>query len=510
MISPGILKRGALVGMMSLFAGLASAQTVTVDASLGSPNNTTTFNNLQDAIGSFRASASTGGAGVNNGNVLPNIVNVISTTPVTGTANFDALAAAVRPELIIMDEDLIVQGQGGLGVFAGSRIASSTTNGAFVWRQKFNLTLNDMAIIPADTTPAALCYFKATQEAGDAPVVTLNNCVITGNNGSNQPVTVTGLDNPDLSAAGVITLANANDGLYAVSRVENGSLTVNLNNTVISAFSKGGNSDGIIMFMQGTTTDIINTFVNVNAGCVISEIPRFGIQNDYGGFLNINGSLVDPVIMMDVGADGIWTNSDPSGATQAVVTKVNYANILNVKGTAIKEQETGGRGFVDSVTNTKIANTTGPAIALYSKGALPPGGYVSNTVTIDNVVVHNNTIASTPADYDNLSALIASPSYQTTNRSNRAVTVSNSTLTGGAGQIGIYNSSDGAYTVSNTVVSLTGSNALSDDFLAVSPGVITEGTGNTFGAVSYANTTDPSLPTFLVPLTSSVSDWSVY
>ena len=77
---------GALYVAIALLLCISSAmaQTVTVDAANGSPNNTDTFNSIQMAIHSFQASgavaASTDGSGVgvNHGNAAADVINILT------------------------------------------------------------------------------------------------------------------------------------------------------------------------------------------------------------------------------------------------------------------------------------------------------------------------------------------------------------------------------------------------------------------------------------------------
>ena len=290
-------------------------------------------------------------------------------------------------------------------------------------------------------------------------VVTVDNIVVTANDGANAPLTTTGLET-EADAFALLQGANVvgygDDGVYVVSRTEGGSITFNATNMVISCYNTSFTTDpdrtgelandGIMVFMSGATNDIINGFLNLGEGCVISNTPRFGIQNPYGGKVTINGSDTKPVILANIHGDGIWNSSDSTGPTQPTICLVNNCIINNCDNGGIKEQETNGRGFIESVTNTIIANCKAPGIEFYASGTRPAG--VSETATINNVTVHNcgYDMADPGANYDFRAAGIASPAYQTTNKSNRNVNITR-TIISGLALTGLYNSSDGTYDI---------------------------------------------------------------
>ena len=452
-----------------LLGSMALAQTVTVDASDGSPNNTTTFSSLQLAITSFQASgdvtAGTNGSGVgnNNGNGAADVINITTTTVIDEGIFIDA-AGGSGAGLHVLNEALTIQGSGVFGTVALKETGNGTLGNdcGLFWRQDVALTLKDIYFIPSLTnTPADDgMYFRATANAATM-VVTVDNIVVTANDGANAPLTTTGLET-EADAFALLQGANVvgfgDDGVYVVSRTEGGSITFNATNMVISCYNTSFAidvdrtdelaNDGIMVFMSGATSDMVNGFLNLGEGCVISTTPRFGIQNPYGGKVTINGSDTKPVILNNIHSDGIWNYSDPAGSTQPTICLVNNAIINNCDNSGIKEDEgeTSRRGFIESVTNTIIANCKAPGIEFYASGARPAG--VSENVTISNVTVHNcgYDMADPGSSYDFRAAGIASPTYAGTNKSNRNVNISK-TIISGLDLTGLYNSSDGTYDI---------------------------------------------------------------
>lgn len=471
------MRRVFIISLLLVLPAGAGAQTVTVDASLGSPDNVTTFNSIQMAIYSFQGSgftsaSSPGGVGVNHGNAAPDIINVITTAVVDEFIAADAEATS-GASWVVLDEALTIQGSGVIAVVAlrqsGVGSTDVSTDG-FAFRQDVDLTLRDIILIPSRTsTPTDDgLHIHATTHTADT-VVTIENVVVTANNGSDAPVTTTGLDTPSLAGA----TGFGDDGVVFFSQTEGGTITLNATGLVISSFNTTtGGRDGLTAYMVGATNDIINCFVTLGPGCVISNCARFGIYNAFGASLSLAGTHDSPVILNNIVADGVWCNSDSAAPTQACILNVDHAIINNCGASGLKEQETRGRGFINSVSNSIISNCTNPGISLFAFGTRPAG--VSDTVTISNVTVHNCGIGSTPppANYDFLAAGIAAPRYQTTYRTNRNVSIQD-TIVSGAGLTGLYNSSDGTFSIDYSSLVTAGPHALS----AATGGPSTIGTG---------------------------------
>ncbi|MBN1903114.1 hypothetical protein JW926_17465 [Candidatus Sumerlaeota bacterium] len=442
------------------------AQTVTVDASLASPDNISTFNSLQTAITSFQASgdvtAGTDGSGVgkNHGNATSDAIHIITAVPIDEAIFIDAEAASASG-LHILDEDLVIQGQGVNAIVAlkQSGFGAVANDCGFFFRQDVNLTLEHIIFMPsAADAPTDDGLFFMSRINGVHTTITVDNVMVTANNGSNAPIISTGLEDGVsvevlLDAAGTVGFGDS--AIDLVSRTEGGSITMNATNLVVSAFNKSftmldprtgeGNNDAFFLSMEGDIKDIINAFLNLGEGCVISQTPRRGVTNNNGGYVKVNGSDTNPVIFYNCHSDGIFNTSNDTSPTQATICEVNNCIMVNFDNSGLKEQETFGRGFVKSVTNTIIANSKLPGIQFHAFGALPPG--VTSTAIIDNVTFHNcGYAAGTNVNYDFRASCVGSPRYKTTSFSNRNIAITN-TIISGAGLTGIYNSSSGAYDV---------------------------------------------------------------
>lgn len=344
----------------------------------------------------------------------------------------------------------------------------------------------------------SIAIFRAATTPAGEFTISFEDCVFTANNGSNAPVTTTGQDDPDMNDPSVIKLAEGGDGMFILSRAERGDLVTNFTNTIVASFGQGTNADGIIGFMNGTAGDFINCVMNINEGCVFANITGRGIQNPYGGYVNVQGTETNPVVFRNIaGTSAIWMISDSD--IQPTATKIDYANFYNLTGTAVQETAGFPRGFIADVTNSKFGPSAGDAMGYSSAGAVPPNGEAASTQIIDNCVFHNTGSGSLPSQ------------IYTFANFNRTLNVTNSIFTG-AGKNGIGSGGTaGMINVSNSIMSMNGPNALGtkkggagEANINIDEATVTE------IEVSYVNETDPFSPDFLKVVTSDVNDWSVY
>ncbi len=520
----GMSIMGFMGRRMALAAGLAGvtclagsgyAQTVTVDPT-GAANGTTIFTNLQDAVASF----ATGGSNV--GNVAANVINVRSDHgPVTGSMVADTAAAA--PIRLIISDAITIKGvdAGGadtMAVFAGTALPNEqqvVRNGAFpafVWRQPADLTVRNIAFIPASPGSGpemrSFMVLKSPVAPAHEPVVNIEDCVFTSNNGSNQPITTTGRpeDDSKLSEGGVISMASGSAGIWSLSEAAGAGITLNVTDSVFASFSPltGSNprAEAFKTWMTGLDTNIINAFLNINEGCVFANIDGNVAQVSWAAMIKMNGTADNPIIVRNLQNSGspavVWLYYEPADV-QPCAGEFNYVRFYDCIPPVISEGGIigdGSRAFVNSVTNTIIANT-GDGLALRSGTDFDSTGKGLPQVTVNNVVMHNSgTGASAPAGiYSEATAA-------------RPVNITNSIFTDNSAKYGLWNGSSAVWTVTNTTLSTTGANPL----LAATGG---SGTINTDGTVTnqevtYVNMDDPFSPDFFKVVQSQVNDWAIY
>jgi len=504
MFPPNIYRRSGIAASLVLAFGLTGAsyaQTVLVDPA-ATADNLTTFNTVHEAVLSFATT------GANGSNPAPNIINLATASPITDKVVADSDPGAASQ--VTISGDIVIQGQGGQQAIwvgqplsdAEQTIRNSTTAPplpCLAWRQPVNLTVKNVTFIPGDPTMMSFFVLKSPSAAGTTSA-TVENCIFTANNGSNQPLTTTGQDDPDVMASGVIALGAGGDCIYAMSREEQGNFELNVINTVFASFATldpstskfHTTSDCIISYMQGLNAgNFISSELNVYPGTVFANAGR-GIQNPYGGNVNVKGSADKPVVFRNLtGLAGIWNYSD--AATQPTACTVDHAHFYKLTLNALGEYAV--RGFLNSVTNTVIADCGSDGINLQASGALPPAGEATDTLTIDHTVIHNSGSGGTP------SGIYAYAAF------NRNINVTNSVFTG-PGKVGIAYNGSGVVNVSNTVLSRNGDNALQAQ--TAGSGTINLDSSVSDAAVTYENMTDPFAANFFKVQGSDVKDWSVY
>lgn len=508
---------------------MAYSQTVTVSATQ-TANGTTVFNNLQDAINSFAV------AGVNHGNAAPDIINVRADQgPIFGKVialKADSSFGTQPPPVnLVLEENLTIQGvdAGGnpsLAVFATS-FATNTeqtlrNNGfpAFVWHQSVDLTVKNIAFIPKDISmvPAnmttAFMIVRAAAEPKNV-VVNVEDCVFTANNGSDQPITITGRpeDDDKINDPNTILMPQGSSAIMSFSRQERGDMVLNFKNSVVASttakFSSGTRFEAFKAWMSGTPQDIITHRVNILEGSVFANLDGNVIQNNWASFVSIKGTAEKPVIIRKLTRAGapaaIW-NAFQISVNQPSACEIDYARFYDIACVMVMEGRGGitgyssARSWVNSVKNTVFANGLSDALILASESNFDSTGIATSEITIDKTVFHSVGSGGTPSGiyaYDTLT---------------RNLNVTNSYFTDSdANSFALTNTSPNTnWTVTNSILSTNGSSALAGQIAGSESGKINLDPTVTDVEVTYLNTTDPFHPDFFKIAGSDVRDWSVY
>jgi len=207
----------------------------------------------------------------------------------------------------------------------------------------------------------------------------------------------------------------------------------------------------------------------------------------------VNGTASNPVVIRENTGSPAIVAYGSADDVQPTACSINYTRFYNLNGGAF--QEATNRAFLASVTNSIIANANNQGLYLAAAGTTPDNGEATSTVTIDNDIFHACGGGATPAN------IYGGPA------SNRSMEITNSIFTGSATN-GVVNDGTGVYNISNSILSLTGPNAL----LAATSGA---GTINVDGSVSnvqvdYVNMDDPFSPDFFKVVQAAVGDWNLY
>jgi len=364
----------------------AFAQTRTVSKTSGD------FNTLAAAVAFFTSSDPDTNA--------PNIIQITDSSvydeaiSVTIPVTIEGVAAT-RPIIACQPAPVQADANDGLVVSLGS---------------PGSVTLRNLILIPSKTsTPSD----DVLRMVGADSTFTLENILITANNGSDAPVTSDGLSDPSLVGATVV----GDDGAHFTGV----NAVYNLTNFVASAVT----GDGIVC---GGSAGIV---FNINDGCIFSYNGRLGIQA-HGAF-TINAPTNRVLVLGNKGFAGIWF------AGGHTVRIVNGANVVDNVVDGIEHNNDGGAPF--SLSNAIIAGNGDDGLMINNTS-------VNQPISISNVTIADN--AGSPIEV----ADAASPLLTVT----AAITVSDSIIAGPG--LELNHSGATAMTISNSAIVTAGPNAL--------------------------------------------------
>ncbi|NUP90610.1 MAG: hypothetical protein HUU25_12460, partial [Candidatus Sumerlaeia bacterium] len=346
--------------LTAAIAPMAFAQTRTV-SSTGPADHTT----VQAAIDFFDPDPDGG---------TPNVINILDSSvydevitvdvPVTISGN-----AAARPTLAVRTNAAAPGANDGLLI----SIPAGTTN---------VVVLRSLIVIPSLTTPPA---DDGIVTVGQNIDLTMENILVTANNGSNAPVTIDGLTQVSLAGAtpfgddGIFlggTAAPAGTGFVATLRD-----VVSSHHSEVTGADAGFN-DGIVLSAAGLAYTILD-------GCVFSYNNRLGIQGH--GTFTLSAPTRRVQVLGNRGFAGIWF---AGGAGARVIDGVDVSGTTGTTNTGNGwgiELQNGGTVTSTAVRNATLANNTGPGLLVGSLAGAGP-------LTIENVTTANN--ASEAIDVD--------------------------------------------------------------------------------------------------------------
>lgn len=458
----------SIVGVTA-FAGLSSAhaQTVTVSKT-GSP----TYSTIQEAINHFTSDPDTN---------VPNVIQVLDD--------------AVYDELITITAPLTLEGTGSNRPIITPQLNSGNDgmNIQIDNGQTSNAVyLRNLIVIPSLTAPPTddgICSI------GQNLYVEIDNVLVTANNGSNQPVSVTGLAEVDTSGATFF----GDDGIYLGGTLAPAGpgTEVFLRDTVVTHLrNAGAGRDGLVL--GGNT----GTRFNIGEGCVFSYNGRLGIQA--GSDVAIEGSDENPVMIVgNAGFAGLWYGSGSPN-----VRRVSHAIIANNTAMGIEQQNGGAATF--ELTDSVVVNNGSNALMIADNLVAAPAAITRSTlgnstagpaigvsaantfdVTItDSIIIGNGSAnADNTIQHDGTGALIFSGSAAVTAGPHALTTV-----TGGTGTV------SGAPTTTADPEFVDTTDFTSDDFFDVAAGVYSTASstnGPLGGGADFVGTSD-------------VETWSIY
>src|SRR5690606_32371216 len=210
-----IMKRMIFLLSLAAFAAVGAAQSVTV-GSTGAD-----YTSLNAAILAVGANAE-----------APDVITVIDEGPF------------LESRIIINNgtsgpDDLTIQASPGLRPVMTVDNTGSSTNSAVYIRKNGNLIFKDLVIIPStDFTPAtrefvlAAAGIEIDDDSNIATSVTLQNILVSSNDGNNQPVaSLDGLTSPTFTAN---TVSFRDEGIQALSTATNATRNLYMYDVVVS------------------------------------------------------------------------------------------------------------------------------------------------------------------------------------------------------------------------------------------------------------------------------------
>jgi len=405
--------------------------------------------------------------------------------PDPGTADFINITdSGVYDEAINVNAPVTIQGTGATRPVIAAKPATTQATGdtggtdgiviEMTGAGPFDVTLRNLLIVPSLTsTPAD----DLVRSVGANLNILCDNVVIAPNNGSNQPVTTTGLTEVDLTAAGIKRIGD--DALFLAGTT---GTSVTLQRCVITHANNGtpgAGNDGLVC------SGAVN--YNILDGNVFSFNNRVGIQ--MAGFFKMNGTTTRSLVLGNKGFAGIWGASTTGGS----VRQLNGVNIIGnglpyvagavVGGWGIEVQN--GDGVTPAtISNAIIAGNGGPGIRFGEVGT--NGGLI-----VTNVTSANNGQAAGSTDQEPLLVATGAPA------SAGNVTITNSIMAGNGGSNAtnkIVHNGTGTVTMSGSALVLAGPLALA------SPGFSGPGTVNIGSSITqdpaFLQTSNQALSTY--------------
>lgn len=233
-----------------------------------------------------------------------------------------------------------------------------------------DVTLRNLIIIPSTTTPPTDDLVRTGPTGVN---ITLENVLITSNNGTNAPVSTDGLS--PASMVGAVT--NGDDGAFIAGT----GTTAVLTNVVITHIQNASaGDDGIVCSAAAAS-------FTINDGCVFSYNGRLGIQAAGSTSFVINAPTTRVKVIGNQGFAGIWF-----AGGQSTTRSLNGVDVLdNVSVTANQgwgiELQNGNPATPNVLSNAIISGNGGQGLIIGDTASIAPGTVTTN---ISNVTIARN------------------------------------------------------------------------------------------------------------------------
>lgn len=354
--------------LIALFAAGAQAQSVTVGLSGAD------YPTLSAAIAATSASAT-----------QPDVITFIDEGPFIEPGRIIINQSYAMDVIDPTPTDLTIQAAPGLR----PRVVVPGGNASAIYLRKVgSVTLRDIVLMPATTGTPAQHGIVVDDEGGRETVVTLENILITSNDGANQPVaSLDGLTSPTYTAN---TVTFRQDGINCSSMDPTVVEKIYINDVVISGIpgSPTANSCGIRGFCDGAP----GSEWIVGPGCVISYLNTTKAPVDMtnlgaGAFqpgdnrdmaLTIRGTQEKPVLVFNNNLNAIAITNGAATTTDGL-GDVEWAILANNTGRAYLSGDISGTSHFKNVT------------FINHNGMFQPGASADeNVITFENVIAAGN------------------------------------------------------------------------------------------------------------------------
>ncbi len=467
----------------SLLVPMALAQSVTVGTTGA------TYTSLNAAILAVGANAA-----------QPDVITILDEGPFlesrvivnAGTSGLDDLtiqaAPGVRPRIVINN-------------------TGASANSAVYLRKSGNVIVRDLIIMPT-TNFTSETFEASVGQAGieiddDSAVptsVTLQNVLITSNNGSNQPVaSLDGLTSPTFTST---TVSFRDEGIQALSAATNAARNVYMYDVVVSGVAGDQGSDGIRGFIDGSPGSewvigpgCVVSYNNHNEATITSSTARAAFQpgGTNGIDVRIEGTQDKPVLFINNNLNGIFVTNTTN--ISEGLSSVEWLIVANNAGT----------GFASVDTNSPVTFTNVTFANNQDGVLLAPDEPDAIQYTFNNVIASGNGSATDPENNINLVAYGTLIGFGSTFTANNSAIV----LAGPYTLNNVDYGADGINSDTNWTVVKNSVIATDPQFVSLNP------TSSEFAVVGNAayGTAGPGGQPLVGGgkfLTSSVSDWQLF
>jgi hypothetical protein len=302
----------------------------------------------------------------------PDVINILDNGPY-----FEAL------DIGTSDFDLTIQGSSGSRPVLVASLTNATSgpfgnrsNAVDIYVNRSTTVIKDIIII-ADTTAApyrGISIYPFTSAISQYTVA-LINVVVTGNDGTNQPVT---MDGKTVVSAATTFYGQAIDIGSAGNPAH-----ISLEKVIVSRATNYTGDGAIRILLDGIVSD--RSSVDIGPGCVFSYNPLDGIYFGSSSYCDgtFSGTSTDPVIITNNARWGIW---DYNNSGNSAIKSLNWVIVTNNGSMGYRVSGSSNQPTV-TMTNCTFANN---ALSASTAQLDLSGAGVAMNINATNVIIAGN------------------------------------------------------------------------------------------------------------------------